>query len=103
MCSPVMTTAQTTTQVGECVDGLKEVTRRLRDQLGVTITHSADVPAEDVGWWISSDNTVTLRSDATPEQMVWLLAQLWLLLVLGPDAAAPAIIEPMLALVPATT
>lgn len=96
--------ATTSPHPGECVDGLHDVTRRLRRELGVTITHNAAVPADDIGWWDSPTNTVTVRADASTEQQVWLLVQVWLLLVLGPSAAGRAHIEtltPRLHLVPA--
>lgn len=98
---PVTNTAQATTSTfpGECLDGLEEVTHRLRDALGVTITHTSAVPPDDIGWWESPTNTVIVRADATAEEQVWLLVHIWLLLVVGPDAVN-AVTEPMLALVP---
>lgn len=102
MTTPLLTT--TSPHPDECADGLREVTRRLHHELGVTIVHSDDVPAENVGWWDSTTNTVVIRADTTPEQQVWLLVQVWLLLVLGPSAAGRTQIEPLsprLRLVPA--
>lgn len=95
--------AATSPHPGECVDGLHEVTRRLTHELGVTIHHTADVPADDIGWWESPTNTVTVRADATLEQQVWLLVQVWLLLVLGPSAVVAHVepLGPRLHLVPA--
>lgn len=85
----------------ECVDGLHDVTRRLRHQLGVTIVHSATVPADDIGWWESPTNTITVRADATTEQRTWLLVAVWLLLVLGPTGRTHIeTISPRLRLVP---
>jgi hypothetical protein len=70
----------------ECADGLHGLTHRLRHELGVTITHHPDVPADDIGWWESATNTVTVRADTTIEQQTWLLLQVWQHLVLDPAA-----------------
>ncbi len=95
--------ATTSPYPDECVNGLREATRRLRHELGVTIDHSADVPADDIGWWESPTNTVTVREDATAEQQAWLLVQVWQMLVLDPSSTTGHTeqLTPRLRLVPA--
>ncbi len=85
----------------ECAEGMVEAARRLRTELGIDLQFSDRVPAADLAWWDSVANTLIIRADAPLIDQVWVLAQAWLYLVVGPDASACAVPEPRLVLVPA--
>ncbi len=96
-----MTTALATSarDPQQCFDGFLALIGRLHEQLGVTVAY---VPLGDrLGRWDGPTHTVLIDRYAGLEDQLWLLNQVWLLLVSGTAAIDRAATrDPRLALVP---
>lgn len=92
-------TAQRLRDPHQCLDGLASVAKRLTIDLDVRIRHT-QLPPDELGVWDSVTRTLCVRYGAPLEDQLWLLLQLWQLLVVGPCATHAAIYEPHLRLVP---
>jgi hypothetical protein len=69
------------------LDGLIEVMRRLRVEYGVTIEYETTLPEGGAGAYWEAINTVVLAKDAPIDDQLDLLAELWRIFSIGPEAA----------------
>ena len=70
----------------QLVVGLAEVSRQLCDDLGVTVVYGQLPDPDDASEWVGATRTIHIAHDISLEDEVTLLIQLWLLLVVGPEA-----------------
>lgn len=81
-----MTSAQTprrfTEDAGEALDRCGRQRRYLVDGLGVTFTTTTGA-AGVLADWHPATRTITMRTNITAAQLMWIIDQLWTILVLG--------------------
>lgn len=73
--------------------------QRLND-LGIRVVHVA-LPPHELGDLDTCAGVLRIRSDAEPDDQVWLLQQAWSALTIGPHACDGGKVQPLLYLVPA--
>ncbi len=84
----------------QIIDALFRLTRRLRDDLGVTIA-LGDVPDDKLCRYTDATRTLTVAPDLTAEEQLHAYTQAWFRLAIGPDAASDVTpVAPALSLVP---